>query len=488
MSASIVHWLKQRSKVALIGAGLLIVLAVGTVDHLTPAAMSFAILYLVPVLIVTWFAGRGAGVGIACASAIAWLIVNREQAAPTTPAFIPYWNALSGLIVFLAVVFLMAVVKALKEGLEGKVEQRTAELKAEVGEHWRTEELLRTSEQRFRQLAEVINEVFWMTDTANSQVIYVSPGYEVTWGRTCASLYALPASRLDAIHPDDRERVQQAASSSRLDGGYDEEYRIVRPDGGIRWVRDRAYPIYDKAGAVYRIAGIAEDITERKRLEKKVLEVSDQEQRRIGQDLHDGLCQHLTATMIASKILQEELGQQSSPQAAQAGQIATFLDRAIRQARDVARGLDPVKVATNGLMSALEELANTIRTMHRIDCVFQSDAPVLIDDDATAIHLYRIAQEAVNNAVKHAKPTRVEIGLANIDTKIALSIKDDGVGLPKASKRRSGMGWQTMHYRARMIGAALDVRRAPEGGTVVTCTLLKTPAVKPTKEIAGPVA
>ncbi len=488
MSRSVIHWLEQRSRVALTAAGLLVVLIVGTMDHLTPASMSFAILYLVPVLIVTWFAGRGAGAVIACASAIAWLIVNREQADPRMPAFIPYWNAISGLVVFLAVVVLMSVVKALNEGLEDKVEQRTGELKSEVAQHQRTEELLRTSEQRFRQLAEAINEVFWMTDVTNSQVIYVSPGYEVIWGRTCASLYAEPNSRLDAIHPEDRERVQRAASTSRLDGGYDEEYRIVRGDGSIHWVRDRAYPIYDKAGAVYRIAGIAEDITERKRLEKKVLEVSDQEQRRIGQDLHDGLCQHLTATMIASKILQEELSHQSLPQAAQAGQIATFIERAIHQARGVARGLDPVKIATNGLMSALEELANTIRTMHRIDCLFQPDDPVLIDDDAAAIHLYRIAQEAVNNAVKHGRPSHIEIGLSTMDEKIVLTIKDDGIGLPKAPDRASGMGWQTMHYRARMIGATLEVRRAPEGGTVVTCTLLKTPAVKPTKKTMEPAA
>ena len=317
-------------------------------------------------------------------------------------------------------------------------------------EHQRAEERLGASEERFRQLAEAINEVFWLTDIESGQVIYVNPAYEVVWGRTRASWYESSRSRIEAVHPEDRARVRHATAYKESRTGYDEEYRIVRPDGAIRWVHDRAFPIFDKAGEVYRLAGIAEDVTERKRLERKVLEVSDQEQRRIGRDLHDGFCQHLTATMFASKILEDELARESLPQASQAGQITDFISRAISQARAVARGLDPVKVATNGLMSALEELAATVRTMQRIDCVFRSDAPVLIDDDATAIHLYRVAQEAINNAVRHGQPKHVEIGLEGADEKIVLTIQDDGVGFPPTHRKRGGMGLQTMQLsRAR---------------------------------------
>ena len=475
MFGNLVDWLKRRSKISLTVAGLILVVLIGAVDRLTPAEMLFVNFYLVIILVVTWFAGRSAGVFIAVVSGITWLVVNLLQATPGWRPFIPYWNALSALVVFLAVVFLLSAIKSLNEGLEGKVEQRTAELRSESAEHQRTEE-------RFRQLAEGINEVFWMTDIENGEVIYVSPAYEVVWGRTCVSLYDAPRSRIEAIHPEDRERVAQVIADKRSKAGYDEEYRIIRPDGAVRWVHDRAFPIFDKTGKVYRLAGIAEDVTQRKRLERKVLEVSDQEQRRIGRDLHDGLCQHLTATMFASKILEEELAKQSSPQATQAGQIAEFVSRAISQARNVARGLDPVKVATNGLMSALEELAASVRTMQRLDCVFQSDAPVLIDDDATAIHLYRIAQEAINNAVRHAQPKHIEIGLDGSDEKVTLTIRDDGVGLPPAPRKRDGMGLQSMNYRARAIGATLDVRRGQAGGTIVTCVLPKNLVTRSPKD------
>jgi PAS domain S-box-containing protein len=481
MFGSIVDWLERRSKVSLTATGLVLVVLIGAVDRVTPAEMIFAIFYLIPITFVTWFAGRNAGLLIAFASGITWLVVNLLLAAPAWKPFIPYWNALSGLVVFLGVVLLLSAVKTLNEGLEGKVEQRTRELRTSVTEHQQTEDRLRASEERFRQLAEGINEVFWMTDIESGQVIYVSPAYEVVWGRARASWHESPRSRIEAIHPEDRARVTQATADKRSKEGYDEEYRIVRPDGAVRWVHDRAFPIFDKAGQVYRLAGIAEDITHRKRLERKVLEVSDQEQRRIGRDLHDGLCQHLTATMFASKILEEELATQSSPQAAQAGQIAEFINRAISQARDVARGLDPVKVATNGLMSALEELAATVRTMQRVDCVFRSDAPVLIDDDTTAIHLYRIAQEAINNAVRHAQPKHIEIGLDGSDEKITLTIRDDGVGFPPAARKRDGMGLQSMNYRARAIGATLDIRQGPAGGTIVTCALPKNLVTRPPK-------
>jgi PAS domain S-box-containing protein len=128
------------------------------------------------------------------------------------------------------------------------------------------EQVLRDSEERFRQLADNIREVFWMTDVAKNLMIYVSPAYEEIWGRTVTSLYASPHDWINAIHPEDRTRIVEAAHTKQISGKYDEVYRIVRPDNSVRWVQDRAFPIQDESGKVYRVVGIAEDITERKQV------------------------------------------------------------------------------------------------------------------------------------------------------------------------------------------------------------------------------
>ncbi|MGZ5168947.1 MAG: EAL domain-containing protein [Burkholderiales bacterium] len=135
-----------------------------------------------------------------------------------------------------------------------------------------TEERLRGSELRFRQIAENIREVFWLTDPAKNQILYVSPAYEEIWGRSCESVYASPGDWIDAIHPEDRERVRQAAQTKQASGQYVEEFRIVRPDGEIRWIRDRAFPVLRNEREVYRIVGIAEDITESRRAAEELRE------------------------------------------------------------------------------------------------------------------------------------------------------------------------------------------------------------------------
>ena len=139
-------------------------------------------------------------------------------------------------------------------------------------ERKKTERALRESEERFREVVQNIEDVFWMTNFEKTEMLFVSLAYEKIWGRTCVSLYAEPMTWLDAIHPDDRDRVRDSAGTKQFDGTYREEYRIVRPDGSIRWIDDRAFPVRNRDGTIHRIAGVARDITERKQAEQHLRE------------------------------------------------------------------------------------------------------------------------------------------------------------------------------------------------------------------------
>src|SRR5471030_1640839 len=150
------------------------------------------------------------------------------------------------------------------------------------------QDALQASEERFRQLADHIQEVFWMSDADKGEIIYVSPAYEEIWGQPRSSLYASPQSWIDAIHPEDRKRVSENALTKQIAGKYDEIYRIIRPDGSIRWIQDRAFPISDASGKIYRIVGIADDITKRKQAWDAVAE-SEARKKAIMQAALDGI-------------------------------------------------------------------------------------------------------------------------------------------------------------------------------------------------------
>jgi PAS domain S-box-containing protein len=211
------------------------------------------------------------------------------------------------------------------------------------------------------------------------------------------------------------------------------------------------------------------DITERKQLEKAILDISAREQRRIGQDLHDGLGQHLTGIAFMTKVHETRLAEQKRPEAQDAAKIVKLVNEAIHKTRELARGLLPVVSDSQGLMSALQLWAAEVQDVFGVSCRFQCDSPVLIHDDTTATHLYHIAQEAANNAIKHGSPRNILIWLTSEQGRATLAIRDDGNGIVPDAARTHGMGLHIMNYRAGMIGGTLEIRQDSPRGTIVTC-------------------
>ncbi|HEV2441543.1 MAG TPA: sensor histidine kinase [Steroidobacteraceae bacterium] len=221
-----------------------------------------------------------------------------------------------------------------------------------------------------------------------------------------------------------------------------------------------------------RTHALTREIGERERLEKEILEISEREQRRIGHDLHDGLCQHLTATAMAGQVLGQKLAARSVPEAADAGELVRLIEDGIAMTRDMAHGIAPLEMESEGLVTALRALTANVGRMFKVACTLECDSPPPIDDADAATHLYRIAQEAVHNALRHGKPRQIVMSLSRVRERAQLSIEDDGTGLPEDWQSRRGLGTRIMAHRAVMIGGELSIEPSPTGGTLVTCAFV----------------
>jgi PAS domain S-box-containing protein len=728
------------------GLGLLFIGLVGWTQFHAGRGLNFDYFYLFGCAVVGWLGGRRAA--LVCSLTSALVLSSSELAGGLGPSLIvSLSNSVVRLLAFVSIGWLAAEVGRSTRDLEQAVLHRTARLQQEVKEHKQTAELLREATEVFKQVTENIADVFWVTDPSKTQVEYVSPEFENIWGHACQTLYVSPSVWLESIHQEDRERVTRAMFSKQVTGQYDEEYRVVRPDGSLRWVHDRAFPVQDEMGAVYRLVGIAEDITERKRtehlhqaerdvgvalsstsnlklalerllevavqlegidcggiylcdaetgelnleahvglsgsfaarishyradatearlvqsgrslyirgdqiprnlevlwgseglralavvpiqhngillgmlnlasyrvdeilprtrigiemlasqtagaiariqaeeslrhsetqlrtiinsapiallamdaqgtitfedgqalkamgaqpgehvrrlaedvysdfpaiqenvrralageecssvlefdskvlecrytpvrdqdqhpegviavaidvterfrLQREILEISDREQARIGQDIHDGLCQQLIGLAICANSLQQSLRSPERTETETAGKICRLLDEAITEARGVCQGLYPIRLTTHGLPPALEELAAGIRERHGIHCQCEGLGDMIRCDVPTATHLYRIAQEAINNAVKYSGARNILIRINESEKGIVLEIKDDGTWRKPAPTRGSGMGMHIMNYRAQLIGGNFHCEGG-ENGTLVSCSI-----------------
>jgi two-component system, NarL family, sensor histidine kinase NreB len=240
-------------------------------------------------------------------------------------------------------------------------------------------------------------------------------------------------------------------------------------DGTFYWVDTTIFPFLNEAGKPAQYIAIRTDITSRKASEAQILTISEREQTRIGAELHDGLGQQLTALELMCQSLKEDLRSNQPKLEGQVVEIGRRLREAIAQTRSLARGLSPVNLDATGLADALTELARRTDGYGRVKCALDCPQPVLIKDGTVAQHLFRIAQEAVNNALKHAGATEVLLRLFRKGDEVHLVISDNGKGLPEAKQRGQGIGLQVMKHRASMIGADLSVESKSAGGVTVAC-------------------
>jgi PAS domain S-box-containing protein len=326
-------------------------------------------------------------------------------------------------------------------------------------------------EAKYRALVEQIPAVVFMAylDKGIGEA-YVSPQIEGTLGFSQSEWLEDPVRWYQQIHPDDKMRWSVEAAEMFLSGQpLRSSYRVIARDGKTLWFQCEAKMIRHEDGRPWFIHGVGFDITERKSLEEAILEISATEQRRIAQDLHDGLGQHLTGIAFMSKVLEEKLSDKSLPEAGEAAKIVKMVNQAIENTRQLARGLHPVAAEPLGLMSALKKWANEVEELFHIRCNFQCARPLPISDPNLATHLYRIAQEAVHNAIRHGKSKNILVGLSGRQGTGTLIIKDDGEGFPKNPVGQPGVGLSIMNYRADMVGGSVKVQPNEDGGITVTC-------------------
>ncbi len=220
-----------------------------------------------------------------------------------------------------------------------------------------------------------------------------------------------------------------------------------------------------------RTAALQREVAERQRLDREIAQVADRERHRLGQELHDSVGQHLTGTALAAQVLKEKLALRSAPETGEAEKLVRYVEDGIDLTRNLARGFFSPELDADGLTVALHALAENITERFGIACVFQGEESLRINDSAIATQLYRIAQEAVTNSIKHAAAQRITIRLTRRLSELSLTISDDGIGFPDRLPRSEGLGLQLMRHGASLAGASFDVRRNGQRGTIVTCKL-----------------
>ncbi len=357
-----------------------------------------------------------------------------------------------------------------------KVIERLAGLYAIAIHRMRMEDELRDSEANLAEAQRIAKVGNYILDIKKDKFIW-SRGTYLIFGAGPEEIEPNFQGFTSLILPGDRKRVSNIINGAIRDKSkYSMEYHIRWKNGSERILSDEGEVGCDELGDPVQVFGVVRDITDQRILQKSLLEIEERERRRIGFDLHDGLGQLLTGIAFKSRSLESILKEKMLPEAEEAAKIRSLIDQSKEQVKLLAKWISPVEMDKEGLMAALTFLVSNTEKLFNISCSFRFDKPVPIYNEAAVTHLYRIAQEAVTNAVKHGKPEHIEIDLSRKHDKVKLTIKDNGKGTPGISRLTTGMGLRIMNYRANMIGASLDIESNADKGTMVTCVFPDRPA------------
>jgi len=463
-----ISFMNEWQRKSLFLAIILSTVCVFIFDLLYPVGIEVWVLYLPAILIPAYYnsARQIVFVGVMCSTMV--IIGTFISPLGHNPVWWDWLNRSFGLMA----IWLVTLTGNLICRHAVRLTETVSELNQAISKQILAEQALRENEERLRLAMHgggmgtrdanlVTSQEVW------SETLFKILGYEpVRGGNATREMW------LQRIHPDDVRRTTEMTNEARDKNSLLHlEYRICHPDGKkISWIETFGLHYYDDQGVAVRFIGVCFDITRRKELEHEVLEVSAHEQNQIGQELHDGVGQELTGLGLMSQSLAQRLPEASAEKRI-ASRLMEGLDQVHQRIRELSRGLIPVHVEARGLYAALEDLAD--RTSKQAGISVTSDCPEWVKepDHATSVQMFRIAQEAVSNALRHGKPQNIRITLLAEPDGLRLRIKDDGKGMIKQPEECMGLGLRIMQYRTDLIGGILNISSAEGGGTIVTCTL-----------------
>ena len=335
--------------------------------------------------------------------------------------------------------------------------------------HKEAQEQLRLLDAAIRSSSEGILITTSGLEGEGPRVVFANDGMVKLTGYSTEELVDKPLHSFQGpnTNKDVIDEMTQALGNGKY---YSSEVVHYKKDNTPYLVRWNIAPVWDKEGNITHYVSVQREITEQRRLERELVEISEREQQRIGRDLHDGLGQKLTGLAFMAKSLERRLKNQDRDAAEQAMTIAQLVNDAKSDARNLSKGLVTVDLKGNGIVLAIEELAARVAQFAEVDCKVESRLTIPILDETVAMHIYRICQEALNNAIKHSEATEVLIKLVQEDDQLLISVEDNGKGIGEAESK--GMGLRIMAFRAQMINASLNIRERPGGGTRVSCSVV----------------